>query len=34
MDALREKHGPVMVEQTLRVWNMLISSIQYLPVLT
>ena len=34
IDALREKHGPVMEENTLRAWNMLIYSIQYLPVLT
>ena len=34
MDAIREKHGPVIVEQILRARNMLISSIQYLPVLT
>ena len=34
MDALREKHGPVMVEQTLRACKMLICSIQYLLVLT
>ena len=33
MDAWREKQGPVMVEQTLRGGNMLISPIQYLPVL-
>ena len=33
MDARREKQGPAMVEQTLRAWNMLVSSIQYLPVL-
>ena len=26
MDARREKQGPVMVEQTLRAWNMPISS--------
>ena len=29
MDTFREKHGPVMVEQTLRAWNMSISSIQF-----
>ena len=39
MGALRktpgpEKLGPVMVEQTLRAWNMLIFSIRYLPGLT
>ena len=34
MDAHREKRGPIMVEQTLRIWNMLIASIQYLPELT
>ena len=34
MDALREKHGLLMAEQTLRAWNTLISSIQYLPGLT
>ena len=34
MNALREKHGLVMVEQTLRARNMLISSIQYRPVVT
>ena len=33
MNARREKQGPVMVEQTLRGWNMPISPIQYLPEL-
>ena len=34
IDTLREKHVPAMLEQALRAWNMLISFIQYLPVLT
>ena len=34
MDSLREIHGPVMVDKCLRACNMLLSSIQYLPVLT
>ena len=34
VDALRAKHGPVMIYQTLKAWSMLISSIQCLPVLT